>query len=32
VAVVLVFGVESGKRSLEQMEEDRLLAVRLRKA
>jgi putative MFS transporter len=32
VAVVLLFGVESGKRSLEQMEEDRLTNVAMGKA
>ncbi|MDB5774905.1 MAG: major facilitator superfamily 1 [Herbaspirillum sp.] len=31
IAVVLLFGVESGRRSLEQMEEDRLAAVRFKK-
>jgi putative MFS transporter len=31
IAVVLLFGVESGKRSLEQMEEERLAAVRFKK-
>ncbi len=32
IAVVLLFGVESGNRSLEQMEEDRLMAIRSREA
>lgn len=32
IVVVLAFGVESGGRSLEQMEEERLEAVRLKKA
>jgi putative MFS transporter len=32
IVVVLAFGVESGGRSLEQMEEDRLLAASLKKA